>query len=170
MFEWTEEALKSHHDTSTFESGNDEIDLYLRRFAFRNHRRNISKTFVACLRTDPQVVVGYYTLVPAELSLDDLPGRMRPGLPRYPVGAYRLARLGVTRALQGQGLGRDLVTAAGLRALEIADQIGGVLMIVDAMSEDLADWYQRTFKMEPLGDRPLTLVVNLRTFQQADDA
>ncbi len=169
MSEWIEEALKPHHDTTAFDSGNDDIDLYLRRFALRNHRRNISKTYVACLSSAPITVVGYYTVVPAQLSVEDLPARMQAGLPRYPAGGFRLARLGVTRSLQRRGLGQDLVVAAGLRALAIAREVGGVFLVVDAMSDSLAGWYQRSLGMEALPDAPRTLVVNLQTFRRADD-
>ena len=168
MLEWAEEELSQRHIVNSFDSGNDEIDLYLKSFALRNHRRNVSKTYVACLPSQPRVVVGYYTLTPTDLAAEALPDHLKQGLPRYAVPAYRLARLGVTSTCQGQGLGQDLVYQAGRRALDVAEQVGGILLIVDAMSDELVGWYRHYFGMESLHDVPRTLVVNLRKFARAD--
>lgn len=170
MLDWVEDEISRLHDVAAFNSGNAEIDVYLKRFALRNHRRNLSKTYVACFPTEPGVVVGYYTLTPTELGVDSLPGRLTEGLPRYAVPAFRLARLGVTLTAQGNGLGQDLVYQAGCRALGVAEQVGGILLAVDAMSDDLVEWYRGYFGMESLRDTPRTLVVNLRTFASADRA
>jgi predicted N-acetyltransferase YhbS len=46
--------------------------------------------------------------------------------------AFRWARLAVDRKLQGQGVGGQLLLAAGRRCQLAAAQVGGVVLVVDA--------------------------------------
>jgi len=164
VLEWDEAPLEAAHDCRGFDSGEAEIDLYLRRHALPNHQRGISKTFVAVLPEQPLAVVGYYTVAPAQVPFSSLPPVLHSKLPRYPIPGFRLARLGVTRAYQGQGLGKDLVFAAGARTLEASTGVGGILMVIDAMTDELVGWYQRHFAAVPLVGSPRTVVVNLDHF------
>jgi hypothetical protein len=48
------------------------------------------------------------------------------------------SRLAVNRRVQGQGLGGHLLLAAGIRCLAVAEQVGGVALLIDAKSERAA--------------------------------
>lgn len=54
---------------------------------------------------------------------------------------YRLARLAVDLPLQRQGLGGQLLFAAGRRSLFVATQAGGVALLIDAKDARAAAWY-----------------------------
>jgi predicted N-acetyltransferase YhbS len=56
----------------------------------------------------------------------------------YEVPASRLGRLAVDRSVQGEGLGGQLLLAAGKRCLAVAEQVGGVALLIDAKSERTA--------------------------------
>jgi hypothetical protein len=56
-----------------------------------------------------------------------------------------------------------LFVAAALRCLRIAQEGGGVLLIIDAKNMRAASWYA-SFGAEPLQNNPLTLVLPLATF------
>jgi hypothetical protein len=62
--------------------------------------------------------------------------------------------------VQGQGLGGDLLLAAGERALAVAAEVGGMALAIDAKDENAARWYQR-FGALPLLDDPLKLILPL---------
>lgn len=79
---------------------------------------------------------------------------------------FRLGRLGVSRSLQGQGLGAELLLAAGVRALAVASQIGGVALAIDAKDERAAGWYER-FGAARLLDDPLKLILPLTIIADA---
>ena len=79
---------------------------------------------------------------------------------------YRLARLAVSVDVQGHGLGADLLLAAGMRALSVAAQAGGVALAIDAKNERVAGWYAR-FGALPLLDDPLKLVLPLATVAES---
>jgi hypothetical protein len=47
--------------------------------------------------------------------------------------------------------------------LRAADEVGGVILIIDAKNERAADWYA-AYGAVPLANTPLTLVMSLATF------
>ena len=60
------------------------------------------------------------------------PEIVRRGLARHSVPGFRLARLAVDRNVQGQGLGAQLLLAAGRRCLRVSVEVGGVVLVIDA--------------------------------------
>ena len=54
-------------------------------------------------------------------------------LPRYPVAAARLARLGVDLRAQGRGLGESLLQDAVRRCLALRAELGIHVLLVDAL-------------------------------------
>lgn len=79
---------------------------------------------------------------------------------------FRLGRLAVSLAVQGHGLGGELLVAAGERAIAVAREVGGVALAIDATDERAAAWYQH-FGALPLVDDPLKLVLPLATIAAA---
>ena len=79
---------------------------------------------------------------------------------------FRLARLAVDQSSQGQGLGGDLLLAAGERALAVAAEVGGVALAIDAKNEGAARWYER-FGAQLLLDNPLKLILPLAVVADA---
>jgi hypothetical protein len=111
-------------------------------------------------------VLGYYTLSLASLAYARVPSIVIWGLGRYQVPVFRLGRLAVECSAQGQGLGGRLLLAAGIRCLGVAEQIGGVTLLIDAKSERAAAWY-RSYGAVELQDAPLSLILPLATIAAA---
>lgn len=88
---------------------------------------------------------------------------MTRGLARHEVPGFKLARLATDIKVAGKGLGGQLIAAAALRCLRLANEGGGILLIIDAKSERAAHWYAG-YGAEPLQGKPLTLVMPLATF------
>ena len=78
---------------------------------------------------------------------------------------FRLGRLAVDRTVQGQGLGGQLLLAAGRRCLLAAAEVGGVALLIDAKNEGVADWYE-AYGALPLLDAPRSLVLPLATVEE----
>jgi len=68
--------------------------------------------------------------------------------------------------VQGQGLGGQLLLAAGRRCLLAAAEVGGVVMVIDAKNEKVAGWYA-SYGAVPLLDAPLSLLLPLSTIEAA---
>jgi GNAT superfamily N-acetyltransferase len=79
---------------------------------------------------------------------------------------FRLARLAVDVSVQGQGLGQALLFAAGDRCLAVAEQVGGVELLIDAKSERPARWYAG-FGAVQFEDASMSLVLPLATMAAA---
>ena len=161
---WREETLTRHHDRATFDCGVPALNEYLRRYARQNHESGGAKTFVAVAPAAPTIVLGYYTISPGAIAYAKAPATITRKLGRYEVPVFRLGRLAVSCAVQGRGLGGDLLLAAGERALAVAQEVGGVALAIDAKDERAAAWYER-FGALRLIDDPLKLVLPLDTIR-----
>ena len=108
------------------------MNEFLHRYARKSHEMGGAKTFLAIDDADHRTILGYYSLSPALIAYARTPELVRRGLARHDVPAFRLARLAVDRKVQGQGLGGQLLLAAGKRCLLASAEVGGVAMLIDA--------------------------------------
>lgn len=160
-----EEPIQKRHDRDAFDCGEEVLNEFLRRYARKSHEMGGAKTFLAIDDTDEKIL-GYYSLSPASIAYARTPELVRRGLARHDVPGFRLARLAVHRRAQGQGLGGQLLLAAGRRCLRAASEVGGVVLVIDAKNERVAAWYA-TYGAVPLPDSPLTLLLPLATIETA---
>ncbi len=105
-------------------------------------------------------------MCPASIAYAQTPEVVRRGLARHDVPGFRLARLAVDRKLQGQGLGGQLLLAAGRRCLLASVEVGGVVLAIDAKNERVAGWYAKLGAV-PLLDAPLSLLLPLAAMKAA---
>ena len=163
---WHEEPISKKHDREAFDCGEAALDEFLRHHARKSHEAGGAKTFLAVDDKDGKTVFGFYSLSPASVEYARTPDNAKRGLGRYDVPGFRLARLAVAKPFQGQGLGGQLLLAAGRRCLRAAAEVGGVVLVIDAKNEGVAKWYAGYGAM-PLNDAPLTLLLPLATIEQA---
>ena len=164
--EWREEPIGRHHQRKNFDCGTPELNDYLDRYARQNHESGGAKTFVAVSPANTSLVLGYYSISPGAIAFARVPANLTTKLGSYEVPVFRLGRLAVSVALQGRGLGGDLLLAAGVRALAVAAQIGGVALAIDAKDANAANWYER-FGAVRLLDDALKLVLPLSAVMDA---
>jgi GNAT superfamily N-acetyltransferase len=162
---WHEEPVHKKHDRESFDCGEDPLNEFLRRYARKSHERGGAKTFLAIDDAD-ETILGFYSLSPASVDYARRPEIVRLGLARHDVPGFRLARLAVDRRWQGQGIGGQLLLAAGRRCLLAAAEVGGVVLVIDAKNERVAAWYANYGAM-PLLDAPLSLLLPLATIEAA---
>lgn len=166
LSDWYEAPVAKKHDRASFDCGEPALNDFLRRYARQSHEKGVAKTFVAVSQSDHKTILGFYSLCPASLEYDRVPETIRKGLARHDVPVFRLARLAVNRPIQGQGLGGQLLLAAGRRCLLAATEVGGVALLIDAKNERAAKWYA-SYGAVPLADATLSLVLPLATIQAA---
>jgi GNAT superfamily N-acetyltransferase len=135
------ETLSGAHDRSTFESGSNELDQYLRERASQDIKRRLTMCFVA-IDAETRDVAGFYTLAATSIALGALPPEIVRKLPRYPViPATLLGRLAVGRRHQGKGLGAALLADALIRTSRV--EVGVFAMLVDAKNKAAQRFYER---------------------------
>ena len=100
--------------------------------------------FVAAPSDAPARVLGFYTLSPASLEYARTPALAKKGLARYNVPVFRL----------GRGLGGALLLRAAHRCIRVAQDVGGVALLIDAKNNRAARWYQ-SYGALALDDAPL---------------
>ena len=156
---WEEAPLAKHHDRAGFDCGDADLNVYLQRYARRNHESGGAKCFVAVPSDAPARILGFYTLSPASIEYSRTPA-LAKGLGRYDVPVFRLGRLAVDRTTQRQGLGGALLLRAADRCIRVADDVGGVALLIDAKNERAARWYE-SYGALPLLDARLSLILPL---------
>jgi GNAT superfamily N-acetyltransferase len=155
---WEETPLGRRHDCNAFDCGEDDLNIYLKRYARQNHESGGAKCFVATPRETPARILGFYTLSPASIEFANAPTVVTRGLGRYEVPVYRLGRLAVDRSVQGRGLGGRLLLRATERCILVAQQAGGVALLIDAKTDRAAQWYE-SYDAIRLVDKPHSLVL-----------
>ena len=166
---WIEVPISSRHDRTTFDCGEPALNEFLAKHARQSHDRGVSKTFVAVLEDDSHSIVGFHSLCPASLEFARTPEILRKKLPRHDVPVYRLARLAVSVAFQGRGLGGQLLISACKRCLQASSEVGGVAFLIDAKTDRAANWYS-SFGAIRLEDAPQSLVLPMDTIRKAIQA
>jgi GNAT superfamily N-acetyltransferase len=157
---WKEAPLTKQHDRVAFDCGDADLNLYLQRYARQNHESGGAKCFVAAPVDGPTHVLGFYTLSPASIEYRRAPALAKRGLGRYDVPVFRLGHLAVDLGVQGRGLGGALLLRAAYRCIRVANEVGGVALLVDAKNERIAAWYA-SYGAVALLDAPLSLVLPL---------
>lgn len=166
---WHEEPIHKKHDREAFDCGDEALNEFLRRYARKSHERGGAKTFLAIDDTANKTILGFYSLGPVSVDYARTPEIVRRGLARHDVPGFRLPRLAVDRRWQGQGIGGQLLLAAGRRCLLASAEVGGVVLVIDAKNaknETVARWYA-SYGALPLLDAPLTLLLPLATIEAA---
>lgn len=166
MADWAIEPLADHHDRAAFCCGKPPLDDWLRRFVSQYQRRDLARAYVLVRPGHPRVL-GYYAISRRHLDFARLPPARAKKLPRsLPLPAALIGQLAVDRTLQGQGLGDVLLVDALRRILGLAEHIGILAVIVDALDEQARDFYlHRDF--EPFVDDPNRLFLTLHDLRKS---
>lgn len=162
---WHEEPIGKRHDRSVFNCGDEALNHFLHHHARQSHEKGGAKTYLAVSESDEKIL-GYYSLSPASIEYERAPEVIKRGLVRHDVPVFRLGRLAVDLSVQSQGLGGQLLLAAGRRCLLVAAQAGGVALLIDAKNERVAEWYA-SYGAIPLLDARLSLLLPFKTIHAA---
>lgn len=164
--DWHEEPISKSHNRSEFDCGDDALNEFIRQHARKSHEKGGSKTFCAISNSNPNQIFGFYSLSPASIEFSKAPEIIKRGLAKYDVPLFRLGRLAVDKKLQGQGLGGQLLVAAGKRCFLAAQSVGGVGLLIDAKNAGVKSWYE-TYGAIGLDDEELSLILPMATIAEA---
>lgn len=142
------EPLGRRHDISQFDSGDSNIDTWLRSKAHLNEAKGGARTYVIC---EGVRVVGFYSLAASAVERRRLSSRVGRNMPE-PVPVIMLGQLAVDTRHQGMGLGAGLLADAVRRSLAAANLIGARAVVVQAVNERAKSFYER-FGFRPFSDR-----------------
>jgi len=156
------QPIKPEHDLRDFDSGNLELDDWLRKRALKNEDSGASRTYVV---TVEQKVIAYYCLANGSVVNTSAPSRVRRNMPD-PIPVMVIGRLAVDYNWQSQGIGRGLVRDAVLRTLQAATIAGIRAILVHALNEEAKQFYEKCgFISSPVA--PMTLMVTIKDASSA---
>lgn len=136
------QPLVKSHPRAAFSCGNALLDRYLHEQARREQERRIARVYVLVHRPTG-VIAGYYTLSSSSIKTVDLPDDIQRKLPRYEATpAILLGRLARDLGFRSAGIGERLLTDALQRALDAQTRIGAIAVVVDAIDELAARFYE----------------------------
>jgi ribosomal protein S18 acetylase RimI-like enzyme len=167
-FRW--ERLRREYRRREFSCGEVPVDDWLKTKALQHQSKHLSVTKVLLNAADQ--IAGYFTLATGQVSFADLPTEIAERLPKRELPVAVLAWLGVSRNVQGQGLGR-LLLAQALRDRYFAGQtFPFVAVILDCLNESAKAFYRR-WDFQELPGHPFRLFLGaaqLETMMRGDSA
>ena len=159
------EALRNDHRLDQFACGKPPLDEWLKQCA-RNATGQGTRTYVL-LETEKNSIVGYFAIAPHLVERDEVSPKIGRGAPRQ-IPAILLAKLALDQDSHGSGLGRLLLVRELEKIIDAAKQAGGKLVVVGALDDEAADFYEHhDFDRVP-GD-PHRLLMKISTAARALD-
>jgi len=156
------EPLGDQHDRPSFSCGIEALDQYFRGDPVRQDvSRKVSNAFV--LTPDGTFIAGFYTLSPISILSADLPASLAKKLPRRPIGATLIGRMGRDSSLRGQGLGEMLLMDALHKAWQASKFVSCWAVVVDA-KEGARDFYLKN-EFIPFATQPDRLFLLMKKIE-----
>jgi GNAT superfamily N-acetyltransferase len=151
------QTLGVAHGLDAFDCGNPALNDWLLRHARQAHASGSARTYVLA---DESRVAGYYSLAVGQIDSLQAPERVRKGMGNFPIPVVILARLAVTVAEQGQGLGTGMLQDAIRRALAVSEQAGVRALLTHPIDEAAERFYLRFgFEASPVRAQQLILLL-----------
>ena len=155
-------ALGPNDLVETFECRSVEQTQWLRRHARQANSSNSARVLVVS-EPDHDQVVAYYAWAMASIVPTEVPARLRKGAGRHPQPVALLARLGVSAAHEGEGLGAALLQDVISRSVQLGQEIGCRGLLVHAESPQARDFYVHLIpEFEPSPTDELHLVLMMK--------
>ncbi len=153
--------LKNTSILLDFDCGDDNLNIFLQRYAKQNDKNNIGKTFL-CFENNQ--LIGFVTLSTAQIEFGEIPTNYLK-IPKYPIPAIRIARLAIDKRYQGQGFGATLLKFSLYRAILVSLKVGVKLVVVEA-KEQSKSFYER-YGFVHLPNQKLTYVLPIESVIKA---
>ncbi|WP_296743706.1 GNAT family N-acetyltransferase [Mesorhizobium sp.] len=147
------ETLTAAHDVSEFSCSKPSLDHWLKTRALSNQEKGFTAVLVVHVE---RCVVGYYGLAPTAVIPWVMPRAIRTGQPPDPVPCLLLGQLATDARWSGQGIGTGLIKHALQRCVQAAGLIGGRALIVNAIDDEAARFWERR-GFSPSRDDPRVL-------------
>lgn len=134
------------HDRSAFNSGEAELDEWLRRYASQNRRRDTAATWVIAGADDR--VVAYVSVAMTGVDRSVAPDALGRNAPD-PVPALLIGRLAVDESVASRGVGTALIAHVLATAVELNERAACRAVVATALHDRARQWWER------LGFHPL---------------
>lgn len=153
------------HNRAAFKCGKDDLDRYLHSQATQDMKKRVAIVFVLVDAPNSNVIA-YYTLSSYSIEAVELDDALAKKLPKYPLlPATLLGRLAVDINYQGKGLGGVVLVDALKRSLAATVQVASLAVVVDALDESAAGFYQK-YSFQRFKQHPLKLYLPMQSVEK----
>ncbi|MBN9746448.1 N-acetyltransferase [Amycolatopsis sp. A1MSW2902] len=152
--------LQRTDDVAGFQSGADELDTWLTKFAYTNQKSDSAVTYVTT--TQDGRVVGYYAITVSGVSKQHVPNVVAGNSPPKDIPCILLARLAVDWEYQGKGIGRHLLKDAMERAVGLSESVGIRALLIHARDEDARNFYMAQAEFVESPSDPMHLMLSMK--------
>lgn len=159
-------ADESHKKArQAFSCGEPSLDSWLAKLASQYRKADLAQTYLL-IDDESAQIAGFYALASASILPRDWPKDIRgPREKSHPLPATLLGQLAVDRRYAHQGYASDLLFDAMRRTVQIAGEIGTAALIVDALNDKAAQFYEHHgFQRFP--DHPLRLMRSIKSIRE----
>lgn len=133
------EPKKSYHQQKKFDCGNRIINKFVHSSLKKQVSQNFSQAYVLLDTHENDRFSAFYTLTSFKLQADELEKLSKGSLPKD-IPCVRLVMLGVDSSLQGQGIGKKMMSDALHRVHRASKEIGIYGLYLDA-APNATDFY-----------------------------
>ncbi len=136
------------HERQTFDCGEDELNIFLKRYANQNAKTNISRTFVLPKREPNEngkhSILAFFSLTMGTIARSDLAPEVAKRFPRYPIPVFVIGQLAVDKSKQSKGAGKITLFAAYMKIWKLYTTLGiGSFVVVDCLNDFAEEFYRR---------------------------
>ena len=147
---WAKEFVeldKKVHDRSSFDSGEDELNDFIKTKAAKHMAAGISRTMVlpaaSPLPDGKYPICSFYSIAPSQIERQTLPATLAKKLPHYPIPVFLIAQLAVHAEIKGQGLGKITLIKALEHLWSVHTHMRAYAVVVDCLNQAAQDFYTK---------------------------
>ena len=129
----------SRHVSDDFDCGDPTINASLRQITGVQDNSVSSPVFTAV--DEDNVINGFYSLTATNIEFAEVPENLTEKIHTYPIPAVVIDRIAVHKTLQRKGIGARLLIDALQRIHDAADEVGVLVVMVEALNERLRAFY-----------------------------
>lgn len=147
---WAKEFVeldKALHDRNSFDSGEEELNDFIKTKAAKHMAAGISRTMLlpsASPLTDGKCpICAFYSITPSSIARETFPDDLVKRLPHYPIPIFLIAQLAVHSEFHGKGLGKTTLIKALEYLWEINAHMRAFAIIVDCLNGGAQAFYAK---------------------------
>lgn len=131
--------LDSRQLSDDFDCGDPAINASLRQITRKPDDIESSPVFTAV--DERNIINGFYSLTATNIEFAELPENLAEKIDTYPIPTVVINRIAVHKTLQRKGIGARLLIDALQRIHDTANEIGVMVILVEAANERLRAFY-----------------------------
>jgi len=141
------ELNKTIHDRSSFDCGENDLNIFIKKQASKHMQVGISKTMIlpdiTSQENNKYKICAFYTIAPSSIKRESLPTKLAKKLPHYPVPVFLLAQMAIHIEHQGVGLGKITLIKALEYLWQVNSQMKAYAIVVDCLNNNVKQFYKK---------------------------